>query len=182
MKKHLYSLKYFLQRIFRVAFRLKKLDNVIWEDLKTLHKQNEWRYGCYETERFIETGFEIEENHVVPFYYFVSLEYFQCRVKIVESYSIDETTNIFILASHFNNVLRRGKIIINVEAAFVEYQEKLDSLLPFIYSGELYAEIIRHHRTAKDAYQAFQRLIKDQEEPAIIIADLLRNNQDKQDS
>jgi hypothetical protein len=34
----------------------------------------------------------------------------------------------------------------------------------------------RHYNTAKDIYSAFQRLINENESPAIIIADLLNNN------
>lgn len=176
MKRILSNTRFYFKRIFRITFLSKKQEDIVWKDLKKLHEENEWRYGCYETDRYVETSFEIENQQVVPFFYIVSDGCFQCRVKILESFSIDDTTNIFILASHFNNILRRGKVLINVDAGFVEYQQKIDVILPFIYTGELYAEILRHHRTAKDAYRAFQRLINENEEPAIIIADLLRDN------
>ena len=36
--------------------------------------------------------------------------------------------------------------------------------------------ILKDYNTAKDIYSAFQRLINENESPAIIIADLLNNN------
>jgi hypothetical protein len=41
--------------------------------------------------------------------------------------------------------------------------------------------LIRHHNTSKDIYSAFQRLVIEQEAPAIIIADLLKDNDTKED-
>jgi len=41
--------------------------------------------------------------------------------------------------------------------------------------------LIKHYNTSKDIYSAFQRLIIEQEAPAIIIADLLKNYEEKDD-
>ncbi len=47
-----------------------------------------------------------------------------------------------------------------------------------MYSGELYNQLIKHYDISKDIYAAYQRLIIEQEAPAIIIADLLREKEE----
>ena len=106
---------------------------------------------------------------------------FHCRVKILEDYPNDLTTDLFILAAHFNNLLNNGVVIVNVQNHFVEYHQKRDLLIPLLYTNETYGQLMRHYNTSKDVYSAFQRLIIEQEAPAIIIADLLKENERKND-
>ena len=53
---------------------------------------------------------------------------------------------------------------------FIEYDEKIDLLIPLLFKGEIHAQIKRHHQTTKDIYSAFQRLVNENETPAIIMA------------
>jgi Cdc6-like AAA superfamily ATPase len=66
-----------------------------------------------------------------------------------------------------------------VNNGYVEYHRKRDLLIPLLYSDEIDEQINRHYNTAKDIYAAFQRLIKENEAPAIIIADLLNKIEEK---
>ena len=102
---------------------------------------------------------------------------FHCRINILEDYPIELTTDLFILAAHFNNLLNNGVVIVNVQSRYVEYHQKRDLLIPLIYTSETYGQLMRHYNTSKDIYAAFQRLIIEQEAPAIIIADLLKENE-----
>ena len=104
---------------------------------------------------------------------------FHCRVKILEHYPSELTTDLFILAAHFNNLLNNGVVIVNVHNRYVEYHQKRDLLIPLLYTNETYGQLIRHYNTSKDIYSAFQRLVIEQEAPAIIIADLLKKNETK---
>jgi hypothetical protein len=54
-------------------------------------------------------------------------------------------------------------------------------LIPLLYNGEIHGQLTRHYNTSKDIYSAFQRLVIEQEAPAIIIADLLKENETKDD-
>jgi len=47
-------------------------------------------------------------------------------------------------------------------------------LIPLLYTGELHAQIISHYNISKDIFAGFQRLIEENEAPAIIIADILK--------
>ena len=170
---------FYLKRLYRVSLNIHKQEEILWNDLKKIHLHAEWRHGVYEKDRLIETSFEIEDGQGLTFYYSVYNLCFHCRVKIIEQYPIELTTDLFILAAHFNNLLNNGVVIVHVNNGYVEYHQKRDLLIPLLYSDEIEEQINRHYNTAKDIYAAFQRLIKENEAPAIIIADLLNKIEEK---
>ena len=173
------KLKFYFKRIYRLSLNFKRQEQIVWEDLKKLHSDANWKSGIYEKDKYIESIFEISNDVAGTFYYMIYDEYFHCRVKIVKEFPSELTTDIFILAAHFNNLLNSGVVVINVNSLYVEYHQKRDLLIPLLYSGEIHSQLTRHFNTSKDIYSAFQRLIYEQEAPAIIIADLLKNNDNK---
>lgn len=172
---------FYLQKIYRLALSFEKQEELVWKKLKKLHADAEWTHGIYEKEKYIETIFEISEEQGVVFYYMIYDGSFHCRVKILASYPIDLTTDIFILAAHFNNLLNNGVVSVNVNSRYVEYHHKRDLLIPLLYNGEIHDQLTRHYKTSKEIYSAFQRLVIENEAPAIIIADLLKENEAKED-
>jgi hypothetical protein len=171
------NIKFYLQRIYRLALSFKKQEELVWKELKKLHADADWKHGVYEKEKYIETIFELGKKQGGAFYYMIYDGSFHCRVKILEDYPIELTTDLFILAAHFNNLLNNGVVIVNVQSRYVEYHQKRDLLIPLLYTSETYGQLMRHYNTSNDIYAAFQRLIIEQEAPAIIIADLLKENE-----
>jgi hypothetical protein len=168
---------FYLRRIYRLALSYEKQEEVVWRDLKKLHADSNWKSGTYEKDKYIESIFEIGNEQAGAFHYIIYDSSFHCRVKIIEDYPLELTTDLFILATHFNNVLSNGVVVVNVNSHYVEYHQKRDLLIPLLYSGEIQGQITRHYNTARDIYAAFQRLINENESPAIIIADLLNKNE-----
>ena len=173
------KIKFYLQRIYRLTLNFKKQEELVWEELKKLHADAEWKHGIYERDKYIETGFEISKEQGGIFNYMIYDGCFHCRVKILEDYPTELTTDLFILAAHFNNLLNNGVVIVNVNGHYVEYHQKRDLLIPLLYNSEIHGQLNRHYKTSKDIYSAFQRLVIEQEAPAIIIADLLKDNDAK---
>lgn len=171
------KIKFYLQRIYRLALSFKKQEELVWKELKKLHADADWKHGVYEKDKYIETIFELGKEQGGAFYYMIYDGSFHCRVKILEGYPVELTTDLFILAAHFNNLLNNGVVIVNVQSHYVEYHQNRDLLIPLLYTGETYGQLMRHYTTSKDIYAAFQRLIIEQEAPAIIIADLLKENE-----
>jgi hypothetical protein len=171
------KIKFYLQRIYRLALSFKKQEELVWKELKKLHADADWKHGVYEKEKYIETIFELGKEQGGAFYYMIYDGSFHCRVKILEDYPIELTTDLFILAAHFNNLLNNGVVIVNVQSRYVEYHQKRDLLISLLYTSETYGQLMRHYNTSNDIYAAFQRLIIEQEAPAIIIADLLKENE-----
>ena len=172
------KLKLYLKRVYRLALNSQKQEELVWTDLKKIHADSDWQSGVYEKEKYIETMFEISDGIGGKFYYMIYDKTFHCRVKILEGLPVDLITDLFILAAHFNNLLNNGVVIVNVNSQYVEYHHKRDMLIPLLYKGEIDIQLFNHYSTAKDVYSAFQRLVDEQEAPAIIIADLLKKNKD----
>jgi hypothetical protein len=175
------KIKFYLKRIYRLTLSNEKQESLVWKELKKLHKDAEWDSGIYEKDKYVETIFKISENKGTTFYYMIYDEYFHCRVKILETFNQEFTTELFILAAHFNNILNNGVVIVNIHNNYVEYHQKKEILIPLLYSGEIYGQLMNHHKISKDIFGAFQRLVIEQEAPAIIIADLLKKNEDNRD-
>ena len=173
------KIKFYLQRIYRLTLNFKKQEELVWEELKKLHADAEWKHGIYERDKYIETGFEISKEQGGIFNYMIYDGCFHCRVKILEDYPTELTSDLFILAAHFNNLLNNGVVIVNVNGHYVEYHQKRDLLIPLLYNSEIHGQLNRHYNTSKDIYSAFQRLVIEQEAPAIIIADLLKDKDAK---
>jgi hypothetical protein len=103
--------------------------------------------------------------------------YFHCRVKVLEDFPEELTTDVFVLATHFNNLLNHGVVTVNVDDRFVAYHIKQHQLISLLHSAEMLQQMNLHQDTAFDIFKAFQRLVCEQEAPAIIIADLLKQHQ-----
>jgi len=179
------QLLHYIRVCYHLARPHEKLQDVVWRNLKKYHIGENLHSGFFENEKFIESEFKITDDHKARFYYGVYKDIFYCRCKIIQDYDPELSTEIFVMAAHFNNLLRVGKVRIDPTERTVDYV--LDSsLVEFvIYPGEIPQTTITHYRTTKDVYWAFQKLIQEREEPAIIIADLLRlkeESNNKQDS
>lgn len=170
------KIRFYLQRVYRLTLNFEKQEEIVWKELKKLHSDAKWNSGVYEKERYIETNFEISKEKLSSFYYMIYDGCFHCRVKILEDFPHDLTSDLFILAAHFNNLLINGVVKVNVNSQYVEFHQKRDQLIPLLYNSEIHEQLIRHYNTSKDIYSAFQRLVYEQEAPAIIIADLLKEN------
>ena len=176
MKQYIERLFFYLEKIYRITISHKKYEEIVWSDLKKLLKDSGWRYGVFESDKHIEIVFEIAENTGATFYYMVYGGHYHCRVKVLENFSYEITTDLFVLSAHFNNLLKSGVVVVNVQSGYVEYHTKNDYIVNIIYPGELHSELVGHHNTSKDIYWAFNRLVNGNEEPTLIIADLMRMN------
>ncbi len=178
------KIKHFFSKIYRISLSFKKQEELAWADLKDIHLQAEWKSGIYEKEKCIETSFELSNGAGAVFQYFIYEGSFHCRVRLMENFPTDLTTDVFVLASHFNNLLSNGVVKIDVNTQSVDYHQKIDLLVPLLYKGEFHHQISRHYNTSNDIYAAFNRLVTEQEAPAIIIADLLnkKENDDPKNS
>jgi len=170
-------IKLFVKQVYRLSRSHEKHSEIVWLDLKKLYIDAGLKHGVYEKDRYIETLFEIQKGHGAAFYYMVYENYFHCRVNVLKDFPEELTTDIFVLAAHFNNLLNYGVVTVNVDDRFVAYHIKQHQLISLLHSAEMSLQINLHQDTAFDIFKAFQRLVCEQEAPAIIIADLLKQHQ-----
>jgi len=168
------NLTSFFKRIYRVSLSHSKQEAVAWKELK---KQMA-NYNCTIDERRKEivAPFVIDaSNRIINCYYFLSdnLLYFDAEIKTYFDEGL--ITDAFILATHLNNELGSGIVIINAERQSVIFQQKADCLTLLLYGNDYFFHWLdRHHEITTDICWAFDKLISENEEPAIIFADLMR--------
>lgn len=179
LKNMFWRVRNYLRTLYRISSDHRKFNRIVWKDLNQLHKNANWKYGIFESEKYVETVFEIGPDEFQKYFYMIYDGQFHCRVKVLDNFSPDFASELFILASHFNNLLNNGVVIVNVKSGYVEYHVKTELILHIVYPGELHAQIKRHYNTSKDMFWAFNKLVNENEEPALIIADLLKMNEQK---
>lgn len=177
MKKFFSRIGLYFWRIYRLALGPERQEMLLVNDLVKLHRDAGWRYGLFEQDKLLRTGFEVTDGVFRTFNYFVADQHFHCRVTVLEDFPEEYTEELFVLASHFNNLLNQGVVVVHTEDRSIEYQMKQNILVPLLNTGELYFQIRSHFNVFKDVYTGFHRLITEREAPAIIIADLLRSKE-----
>ena len=169
----LLKIKYNFQRMYRVNLPIEKRQKKVWDDLKKLCSDSGWRYGTYEDDKLVEMQFELAEDLYAKHYYFILPDRLSCRVRVVEEYEQEKALEVFILAQHFNNELNNGKVVVDAGDRTVEYIEHRSLLAPLMYGDDIFSQMQNHNFIAKDVFTCFQRLMLEDVEPAIIIADLM---------
>ncbi len=173
---------YFLKRIYRLSLGVEQQEALVWKDLKEFYTNLGCRFGVYEKEKCIEVVLKIAEDQTASFFQTVHEYYFTSRVKVLDDFPVEQTSELFILATHFNNLLKRGSVLVNVNHGYVEYCFSRELLIPLLYPGEIEDQVKVHYSTSEDVHWAFHRLIDEHEEPAIVIADLLKKMREEEES
>ena len=173
-----------LKKINRII-RLIKSSNIdyrilyVWNELKKSFKEQKFDHGVYEDRKEIEAHFNIRENQIKSFWYWVSKQDNQlfATTDILKQYPEESTTDIFILTSHLNSIIKDGKIIVNPETSNVTLLSKI-SLIDCIYDSMFISYFIcRHFEYSKDINWAFKQLIQEHEEPVFIIGELIKSKE-----
>jgi hypothetical protein len=171
-------IRFYLKAAYRLSLDINKQEDLMWADLKKTLALLNLKSGNYEKEKYAVIEFSISADQRAIFHYVIYDGYYTCRVKILEDFTPELTTDIFVLASHFNNLMRLGLVSVDVESQFVEYYIKRDLLVPLIFNGEIHDQMVRHLETSKLIFSGFQRLVIENEAPAIIIADLIKESEE----
>lgn len=151
----------------------------VWNALNRLHKVANWRCGVFETEQYIDTYFHIEDNRDAIYRYRIDQGELHFNVVILFSFPVEVTTDLFVLAAHFNNLVTLGKVVVDVNKQNVIFSYQNDLSLYAVFPDRIETHISRHFYISRDVNWAFQKYLLDREEPVMIISELL-NRKDKQ--
>lgn len=174
LKNLFLRLKFYFKKVYRITAGCKHFKKFVWQELLHIHKVNNWRHGVFEANSYVETFFSITEDTNASYYYILHENYLNCRVDVIKDFAVEITTDIFILAAHFNNLIQNGIVVVNVESRNVQYHAKADTTLLSLYPGVIYSLIKNHFDVSKDVKWAFDKMIAENEEPALIMADFIK--------
>lgn len=170
----------YLKSAYLLSLNREKQERIVWNRLKKYIDDSDIKHGVYEKERRITAVFEISEGKAVKCHYFLFENHLCNIMRFLDNYPTDFTTELFILATHFNNLLNLGTVVINVNDRYVEYALKRELIIHALSEGAIADQISAHYAIANDIYYAFQRLVEENEAPAIIIADLLKKQEQQE--
>ena len=145
----------------------------VWNELIKVHKESNWRFGIYESENYVETTFAISEEMQTTYRYLIYEQNLHFDVRVLDSFPTDLTTDLFVLASHFNNLLMFGKVVVDVNRCNVLFSYQNEISFYSVFPEKIDHHISRHFHISRDVYWAFQKYITEREEPVIIIGELL---------
>ena len=143
----------------------------VWEGLIQLFYC--WRLGVFEKQHYAETTFQISENTDALYHYLVLDQHLHFDVKILDSFPTELTTDLFILAAHFNNLLTFGKVIVDVNHNIVYFKYQNELSFYSVFPQKIEVDLSRHYQISKDVYWAFQKYVIEREEPVMIISELM---------
>lgn len=152
----------------------------VWNELNRLHKENNWRCGVFETEQFVDTFFQIAENQDATYRYKIDKGELHFNVGVLYAFQTESTTDLFVLAAHFNNLLNFGKVMVDVHQQNVYFSYQNELSLYAVYPEKMSHHISRHFQISALVYEAFHRYLMEREDPAVIIGELL-NKQEKRE-
>lgn len=154
----------------------------VWNELIKLHKESNWRFGIYESENYVETTFTISEETPTSYRYLLYEQNLHFDVRVIDSFPTESTTDLFVLASHFNNLLMFGKVVVDVNRCNVLFSYQNEVSFYSVFPEKIDQHISRHFHISRDVYWAFQRYLTEREEPVIIIGELLNMQRMRQEN
>ena len=169
-----------IKRVYRLSLNISKQEDLLLKDLEKLFTIEKWRFSICKSEKTIEAYWENADGKMERFVYCIEDRNFKCRVKVLDNFPIELATEIFILATHFNNLIRRGIVQVNTNEGYVEYCIDREIFIPLLYNEEIYPQMMIHYSTSKEIFLGYQRLVEENEAPAIIIADLLKKYEEEE--
>lgn len=165
---------HYLKAAFRLSLNHNRQEELVWSDLKEYHKIQEYNSGVFEQEKTIESVFPITKKASLKFSYYVQNGRLYFSSFILNNYDPAMASEIFILAAHFNNIFSEGSVIVYPNHLCVQFQMKTSYVANIVYPADKHRYTKLHYDSSIDVFWAFDKLVTDREEPAIIIADLLR--------
>lgn len=162
-----------IKKCYRVNLNQEKRKKMLWKDLIKLHKNENWNYRIHDNTWCMESLIQNNKNQINRYFYSIYKDKFYSQVKVIYDFPEDLTTNLFILATHINNILNEGIIHINIENKYIEYSKSENIIVPLIHQQALKNQIILHYSASQKIQWAFEELINRNEEPVLIFAELM---------
>ena len=167
-----------LKRMYRLT-KVSKRSEIVWDELIKLHKLLGLNYGLYEKDKYLETSFGDDENGVLRFRHSVDNNRLLLSALILPEFEVDCINDVMILASHFNNLLTRGIVSVNIEHRYVEFQYSGDLLRYMLYPIEIYTDIQWHYSMAEECFRTYTEMINTRDEPVFAFAEFMKRMEQK---
>ncbi len=154
------------------SITIKKSSKYVWKELLKYHKNGDWKYGQFDN--YVQCNFIIDDNKSLRFIYEVENTGLTFRSFILVDFDDEISTQLLILASHFNNLISFGCVKVILNHHYVEFSYTRDLLVYSLYPTTIHNDILMHFNQTKNIYWAFNELLSSGEDPVFIFSEFLR--------
>jgi hypothetical protein len=174
-------MKQTIKKIFRNTYRLMLSDkgqqNCIWSDVKKFYKKNNWKYSIIEQPdvHVVQVVFQVEDKVFIEFETILNDNDLTVRTLLPWNYDEDMASDVFIMATHLNNLFRYTKINVLPESREVGIQVTAFQAMALVNTSTAQHLLNMVYETAEDVNWAYHRLLETREAPALIFAEFLEH-------
>ena len=173
IKKTFKKIVLFLEMQFYAMRGEKRHEQIVWKLLKKELKIVPFKHEVNESEKTVYTKFHLAPNILGRFWYMMFYDRLFFRAIIVPNYPVEQTTNIFILAQHFNNQVNHGSVVVDVPLNYIEFRTTYHFPEIIFTKNAIEKHIHYHYNISCDIFWAFNKMLSENKEPAYIIAELI---------
>ncbi len=148
-------------------------EEIVWKLLKKELKIVPFKHEVKESEKTVYTKFHLAPDILGNFWYMMYSDRLYFRAAIIPNYPVEQTTNIFILAQHFNNQVNHGSVVVDVRLNYIEFRTTYHFPEIIFTENAIQKHITHHYKISCDIFWAFNKMLTENEEPAYIIAELI---------
>ena len=171
------KIKKFLRNTYRLMLSDKGQQNCIWSDVKKLYKENNWKYSIIEQPdvRVVQVVFQVADKVFFEFETILNENDLTVRTLMPWNYDEDMAQEVFIMATHLNNLFRYTKINVLPESREVGIQVIAFQAMALVNTSTAQQLLNMVYETAEDVNWAYRRLLETREPPALIFAEFLEH-------
>ncbi len=164
----------------RQIYRLFTINNCVehvWNDMLRFFKTNGFRFGQYENEKVVDIHFETKLSGSLMFKCNITDDKLIFRGLILSAFDIDRTSDVLVLAAHFNAILKHGRVSASTEGNFVEFIYEGNLLTYLISPDKIEHDFEVHFNITTDCIWAFKSMIQSGDNPVFVISQLLEQKE-----
>lgn len=165
----------FFRNAYRLTLSKKGQLNCVWSDIKKFYKANEWKYSIIERDDLlvVQAVFRIDDHLFLQVDTIMRDNFVTLRSTIPLKYADELAEDVFILATHLNNLFRHTKVCTYTESNEIDVSINIDYKVLLLDPSTNFYLLKLIYETAEDVHWVYKRLLETREAPALIFAEFL---------
>lgn len=151
----------------------------VWKQLIALFDENKWNYTRNDRKKHLNLNFNVSDGVVHMFRFDFEGPFLRMYTLVLDQFDESQSTDVMILASHFNTWMRYGKMSANISHGLVEIRHELMLAEVILNPHCIRFFMDQQANLFKDSHEAFAKMLETGEDPVFIIAEILENRRSR---
>jgi hypothetical protein len=153
--------------------------DAVWNQLIALFDENKWNYTRNDRKKHLLLSFNVADGHVHMFRFDFEGPFLRMYTLVLDQFEESQSTDVMILASHFNTWMRYGKMSANISQGLVEIRHELMLAEVILNPHCIRFFMDQQANLFMDSHEAFSKMLETGEDPVFIIAEILENRKSR---